>query len=176
MGCCFVAPLLVLLHCAPSFCVAKREQERGREENDLPFVSASSSLRHPSGHGVVPVIEHHMNRQWDLCKKGLFSMSYEGRVPSNHHVPLPLPDKVTSVTTFHERCLQLTTHDFLRWLLIYYGLELHHLTQGGVLHIAAFIMLCEAFLGILPHFGLWKYFFYVHVEVGPLPLIGGVIL
>jgi hypothetical protein len=35
--------------------------------------------------------------------------------------------------------------------------------MGGILHIVAFIMLCEAFLGILPHFGTWKYFLLTRV-------------
>jgi hypothetical protein len=166
----------VLLHCAPSFCAAKREQERGREESDLPYVSASLSLRRLSEHGVVPVIEHHTNRLQDLCEEGLFSMSHEGRVPNNRPILSPLLNKAISVAAFNKQCLQLMTHDFLRRLLIYYGLKLHHLTQGRVLHITAFIMMCEAFQGILPHFSLWKYLFYIGVEVGPLRLIGGVIL
>jgi hypothetical protein len=31
-------------------------------------------------------------------------------------------------------------------LLQFYGLELHHLTPSGILHIAAFITLCEAYV------------------------------
>jgi hypothetical protein len=31
----------------------------------------------------------------------------------------------------------------------------------GVLHIVAFVTLCEAYLGIEPHFDLWNYFFCV---------------
>jgi hypothetical protein len=46
-------------------------------------------------------------------------------------------------------------------LLQHYGLELHHLTLSGVLHIAAFVTLCEAYLGIDPEFDLWNYFLHV---------------
>jgi hypothetical protein len=35
--------------------------------------------------------------------------------------------------------------------------ELHQLTPNSIFHIACFITLCEAFLGISPHWGLWKY-------------------
>jgi hypothetical protein len=49
-------------------------------------------------------------------------------------------------------------HQFLRSLLRYYNLELHHLTPSGVLHIAAFVTLCDAYLGIDPELDLWKYF------------------
>jgi hypothetical protein len=41
----------------------------------------------------------------------------------------------------------------------FYGLELHHLTPLGILHIAAFMTLCEAFVGIELHFDLSNYFF-----------------
>jgi hypothetical protein len=32
---------------------------------------------------------------------------------------------------------------------------------NSLLHIACFITLCEAFLGINPHWGLWKYLFHL---------------
>jgi hypothetical protein len=53
------------------------------------------------------------------------------------------------------------SHQFLRLLLWYYSLELYHLTPSGILHIAAFITLCEAYLGIDPNHDLWMYFFRV---------------
>jgi hypothetical protein len=37
--------------------------------------------------------------------------------------------------------------------------QLRQLTPNSILHIACFITLCEAFLGIDPHFGLWKFLF-----------------
>jgi hypothetical protein len=37
--------------------------------------------------------------------------------------------------------------------------KLHQLTPNSILHIACFITLCESFLGIKPHFLLWKYLF-----------------
>ena len=44
-------------------------------------------------------------------------------------------------------------------MLHYYKVELQHLTPNEVQHIAAFVALCEGFLGISPHFDLWWYFF-----------------
>jgi hypothetical protein len=52
-------------------------------------------------------------------------------------------------------------HRFLYSLLQLYGLEVHQLTPSGILHIAAFVTLCEAYMGIEPHFNLWNYFFRV---------------
>ena len=40
-------------------------------------------------------------------------------------------------------------------------MELLHLIPNGVQHIATFVALCEGFLGISPHFDLWRYFFAV---------------
>jgi hypothetical protein len=52
---------------------------------------------------------------------------------------------------------------------------------SGILHIAMFIMLCKDFLGIKPHFDLWKYFFHASGLTSmrdgkPLPVVGGVIV
>ena len=38
---------------------------------------------------------------------------------------------------------------------------MHHLTPNSILHISIFIHLCEAFLGIEPHFDLFQYFFHL---------------
>jgi hypothetical protein len=51
------------------------------------------------------------------------------------------------------------SHQFLCSLLWPYGLELHHLTPTGILHLVAFMTKCEANIGIEPHFNLWCYIF-----------------
>jgi hypothetical protein len=40
------------------------------------------------------------------------------------------------------------------------------LTPSGILHIATFVALCEAYMGIEPHFDLWNYFFYTRLRLG----------
>src|SRR3954462_8551155 len=57
------------------------------------------------------------------------------------------------------RGLGFPIHPFLRGLLEFYGLQLHALTPGSVLHIAGCVALCELFLGIEAHFALWKRLF-----------------
>lgn len=37
--------------------------------------------------------------------------------------------------------------------------EVFHLTPNSIVHISIFVHLCEAFLGIRPHFNLFCYFF-----------------
>jgi hypothetical protein len=46
------------------------------------------------------------------------------------------------------------SHRFLHSLLQFYGLELHHLTPSRMFYMAAFVTLCEAYMGIEPHFNL----------------------
>lgn len=57
-------------------------------------------------------------------------------------------------TTFIHRGLRLPLSTFTRGILTHYGLQLHHLTPSGVLHLSCFVTLCECFLGVLPYFGL----------------------
>ena len=56
------------------------------------------------------------------------------------------------------------THKFLRGLLHFYKIELQHLNPNGIQHMAVFITLCEGFLGISPHFNLWRHFFAVDLQ------------
>jgi hypothetical protein len=61
----------------------------------------------------------------------------------------------------------------------HYDLELHNLTPWGVLHIMIFMTLCEAYLGIDPHFDLWKYFFRFRRTQDPdveLTISGGTVI
>ena len=70
--------------------------------------------------------------------------------------------------------LGFALHPFVRGLMYYYGLDFHDLGLNSFLHISAFIVVCEAFLRIPPHFGLWCKVFNVkpkvvegqHVECG----------
>ena len=57
-------------------------------------------------------------------------------------------------------------HDFVCGLLYAYGVQIHDLTPNGVLSIASFIVLCEFFMGIAPHWALWKSLFLVRKNVG----------
>jgi hypothetical protein len=51
--------------------------------------------------------------------------------------------------------------DFFRGLLYYYQLELVHLVPNSITIVSTFIHFREAYLGISPHFLLWRYFFCV---------------
>ena len=49
--------------------------------------------------------------------------------------------------------------------MFYYGLDFHGLAPNFVLNISAFIIVCEAFLCIKPHFGLWLQIFCVKPKI-----------
>jgi hypothetical protein len=63
--------------------------------------------------------------------------------------------------SFFKRGFNLPAGDFFRGLLYYYRLELVHLVPNSITIVSSFIHFSEAYLGIPPHFTLWRYFLYV---------------
>jgi hypothetical protein len=55
--------------------------------------------------------------------------------------------------------LALRASNFLCGLLYIYGIQIHHLNPNFIAHVAIFVHLCEAFLGIEPHFALFLFLF-----------------
>ena len=49
--------------------------------------------------------------------------------------------------------------------MFYYGMDFHDLAPNFILNISAFIVMCEAFLCIQPHSGLWLKIFNVKTKV-----------
>jgi hypothetical protein len=74
--------------------------------------------------------------------------------------------------------LSFPAHKFLHGLLFVYGVQLHQLTPNSILHIACFVTLCESFLGIEPHWILWKYLFHLRpsVSLSKKPELGGAVV
>jgi hypothetical protein len=85
-------------------------------------------------------------------------------MPDDEEVSMPPDGQVISFMLFHERGLMISSHYFFRGLLHHYDIELQHLNPKGVQHIATFVTLCEGYLGVEPHFKLWKYFFIVSLQ------------
>jgi hypothetical protein len=56
--------------------------------------------------------------------------------------------------------------------------QLHQLTPNSLLHIACFVTLCESFLGIEPHFLLWRSIFRLrpNVALARKPELGGAVV
>jgi hypothetical protein len=85
-------------------------------------------------------------------------------------IPRPPPGFRVIFIAFLLQGLSLPPHPFLRGLLFAYGIQLHDLNPNTILHIACFITLCECFLGIEPHWSLWRRIFVVR---RPLPFQTG---
>jgi hypothetical protein len=101
------------------------------------------------------------------------------RVAKDPVFPAPAEGYMVSFTMFYEWGFSMPPHWFLCSLLRYYGLELHHLTPSGILHITAFMTLCEDDLGIDREFDLWKYFFRIQRSQDPeaeLTISGGMVI
>jgi hypothetical protein len=61
--------------------------------------------------------------------------------------PFPHGDEQVCFVPFLLHGLGFPIHPFLRGLLEFYGIQLHHLTPNSILHIAEFVALCEMHLG-----------------------------
>jgi hypothetical protein len=64
--------------------------------------------------------------------------------------------------------------DFFRGLLYNYNLELVDLVPNSITVVLTFIHFCEAYLGISPHFLLWRYLFFVKSTSKRLGPVGAV--
>jgi hypothetical protein len=71
------------------------------------------------------------------------------------------PDEIPMFTQFAERGLSLSASDFFKGLLEYYDIEYLNLNPNDIFHTSVFVHFCEAFLGIKPHWVLFRKFFRV---------------
>jgi hypothetical protein len=130
--------------------------------SQLPFagnnmsVVSESDLLHLVSVGVLPPKEL---CSWWICRG----------------VTVPIEDTHESVVyiPFLIRGLALPISPFFRGLLDFYNLT--HLNPNSILQIFVFVHLCKAYLGILPHFGLWKYLYHCRLGMarGQHQLVGG---
>jgi hypothetical protein len=132
--------------------------------SQLPFagnhmsIVIESDLFYLVSIGVLPLKEH---CSWRICRG----------------VTVPTEDTHESIIYFPFliRGLALPISPFFRGLLDFYHLNLTHLNPNSSLQVSVFVHLCEAFLGILPHFGLWKYLYHCRPRMagGQHQLVGG---
>jgi hypothetical protein len=120
-------------------------------------------------------------KQTDLTKAqadGLITDGDQVIFPSTERIPKPPSGFRVMFLAFLLRGLSFPAHEFLRGLLFVYGVQLHQLTPTSILHIACFGTLCESFLGIEPHFLLWKFLFRLRpsVALSKKPELGGAVI
>ncbi|PNT67110.1 hypothetical protein BRADI_3g21094v3 [Brachypodium distachyon] len=97
--------------------------------------SKTDAVKGDAGKGVVPwpVVADNRVKILELQDEGLLPGGPDGvRFPAKEEYPRPL---------------------------LAYGLQLHDLPPNSYLHVTCFITLCECFLGVIPHWGLWKRIF-----------------
>jgi hypothetical protein len=109
---------------------------------------------------------------------GLISTQDSIKFPSMERISEPPSGYRVMFLAFLLRGLSLPAHEFLRGLLFVYGVQLHQLTPNSLLHITCFVTLCESFLGIEPHFLLWRSIFrlYPNVALARKPELGGAVI
>ena len=102
----------------------------------------------------------------ELREAGYLAKEIAHRLPAKGQtVPTPEPHERVVFLTHFVRGLGFPLHPFVRGLMFYYGLDFHDLAPNFILNISAFIVVCEAFLRIPPHFGLWLKTFNVKPKV-----------
>jgi hypothetical protein len=82
--------------------------------------------------------------------------------------PYPMeknPDEIPMFTRFVERRLSLPASDFFKGLLEYYNIKYLNLNPNGIFHTSVFVHFREAFLGIKPHWVLFRKFFRVKPQL-----------
>jgi hypothetical protein len=120
-----------------------------------------------------------MQKELDKAKAdGLVSDKDSIVFPTTERIPKPSSGFRVMFLAFLLRGLSLPAHEFLRGLLYFYGVQLHQLTPNSILHIAYFVTLCESFLGIEPHFLLWRSIFRLrpNVSLSHKPELGGAVV
>jgi hypothetical protein len=98
-------------------------------------------------------------------KDGFIAEGDQVIFPSTERIPKPPSGYRVMFLAFLLHGLSFLAHEFLRGLLFVYGVQLHQLTPNSILHIACVVTLCESFLGIEPHWILWKFLFCLRPSV-----------
>jgi hypothetical protein len=111
-------------------------------------------------------------------KEGLITKGDKVIFPSTERIPKPPSSHRVMFLAFLLCGLSFPAHEFLRGLLFVYGVQLYQLTPNSILHIACFVTLCESFLGVDPHWILWKFLFRLcpSVSLSKNPELGGAIV
>ena len=112
---------------------------------------------------VSSVTEENIKELWEAR---YLAADIAHRLPNaGQIVPTPEPHERVVFLTHFVRRLGFPLHPFVRGLMFYYGQNFHDLAPNFILNISVFIVVCEAFLRIRPHFGLWLKTFNVKTEV-----------
>ena len=130
-----------------------------------PTVDATSAAQENPGRWERSTVKNHDLAE--LRRLGLLSEDVDrARLAGSEVIPKPGAGWNVTFIPFIFRGLSFPLHAFLRNLLFVYGVQLHQLTPNSLLHLSVFFTLCECFLGIHPHWGLFKHVFQVKKQPG----------
>ena len=73
--------------------------------------------------------------------------------------PMPHTNEAVVFEDYFWRGLGFPVHLFLRGLLEFWAINLSNLHPNTILHISIFIHFCEAYLGVLSYFNLFRHLF-----------------
>jgi hypothetical protein len=105
-------------------------------------VSDEATLNRLVVHGVLP---NRVTAAW--------------RLAAGESFPTPSGDELVVFEDYLFRAFGVSIHPFLHGLIDYYAISLCKLSPNSILHILVFIHFCEAYLGILLDFDLFRHFF-----------------
>ena len=141
-----------------------------------------------SSKGKGAAAEPSRDEEWvasKCSKSNLESLVKQGFLPTKSVIqwraalgdtrPYENTGEIVGFLPYFERGLGLSCSDFFSLLLYYYGIQLDHLTPNSFVHIFVFVHLCEAFLGIEPHFDLFHHLFHLKPQPSStrLDVVGG---
>jgi hypothetical protein len=143
---------------------AGKKRSRSEAERSAPVSSLPTSPPHPNP-----------NKEWKKSKmktEDLLALVNSGflrekemdmwRAAAGDPYPKEKnPNEVPMFARFVERGLALPASDFFKGLLKYYGIEYSNFNPNGIFHVSIFVHFCEVFVGIKPHWILFRKFFRV---------------
>jgi hypothetical protein len=116
----------------------------------------------------------------DLVETGLLHNQELGgwSTPEGESYPEPRAGEIVIFEDLFKRGFGVLVHPFLQGLLLYYEIGICYLHPNLIFLVTTFIHLCEAFVGIEPHFDLFLYLFCLRRKgaVGGSKIAGGVYL
>ncbi|KAE8780384.1 hypothetical protein D1007_46499 [Hordeum vulgare] len=82
------------------------------------------------------------------------------RLPGSEASPAPVAGEVVLFAEHFYWGFGHPANSFFAEWLQFFGLQPHHLALNAILQLAAFVVLCEGFVGIEPHIDLWRSLFF----------------
>ncbi|KAE8803981.1 hypothetical protein D1007_20141 [Hordeum vulgare] len=82
------------------------------------------------------------------------------RLPGSEASPAPVAGEVVVFAEHFYRGFGLPASSFFAEWLQFFGLQPHHLAPNAILQLAAFVVMCEGFVGIEPRVDLWCSLFF----------------